>query len=406
MHRATSSKRGAPRGQVLVIVAAGLVVLVAAVGVVIDGGYAWGRQRHTQNAADSSAKAGARVIQDMLRGIAVTDGDVGCAVEAAADANNVDLEEAVYTDWQGNDLGSPSTPVATCGSGGTIPPGAQGVRATGSQEVETFLARVIGFTSFTALADATAVVGIVEGICPASAGCPVLPVTFPRSLDTCDGQNRRIIGEDEWELLDPAVDTLDATNLAIMPLCSTGPGSVGWLDFGCGNLSSVITDPCNIYIPIPAWLHTQTGNVNALETELRAYTGDDVNGVGIPEEEDTVVFIPIHQNTCATDVDGPDNDPALYGDPPNPCPDGDWSGNGNNLYYDIPYWAGFKLDGAYTGGNDPECDQAPGSPPAGGNGATGCLKGWFVEIVPAPGPIGTGQINPGDTVTSGILLIE
>ena len=33
------------RGQLLVIVAVGMVVILAMVGVVIDGGYAWGKQR-------------------------------------------------------------------------------------------------------------------------------------------------------------------------------------------------------------------------------------------------------------------------------------------------------------------------------------------------------------------------
>ena len=43
------------RGQVLVIVAMGLVVMVAMVGLVIDGGFAWGQQRKTQNGADAMA---------------------------------------------------------------------------------------------------------------------------------------------------------------------------------------------------------------------------------------------------------------------------------------------------------------------------------------------------------------
>ena len=214
------------RGQVLVIVALGMVVLVAMVGVVIDGGYAWGRQRDTQNASDSMSKAGARMIQDYLRGMPVSDGDVGCAVEASADSNVVDLASAVYTDYLGNEL-VPSLNVGACGAGGTIPPGAQGVRATGSQTFDTFLARVIGFSEFTATTDATSVVGELTGICPASAGCGVLPVTFPRSLDTCDGTNHRIIGEGDWQFLNPEVTPLTSSNLAIMPLCSTAPGPLG-----------------------------------------------------------------------------------------------------------------------------------------------------------------------------------
>jgi len=390
--------RAMPRGQVLVIVALGMVVLVAMVGVVIDGGYAWGRQRDTQNAADSMSKAGARVIQDSLRGVPVSDGDVGCAVQASADSNAVDLAgPAVYTDYLGNDL-IPSLNVGACGAGGTIPPGAQGVRGTGSQTFDTFLARVIGFSEFTATADATAVVGELTGICPASAGCGVLPVTFPRSLDTCDGTNHRVIGEGEWAFLDPDVTPLTSANLSLMPLCSNAPGSVGWLDFeGCpNNLASVITDPCNVFINIPSWEHTSTGNVNSLEDELRDFVGPNP---GAADEEDAIIYIPIFDFTC--DQDLADDQPIQN------CPSySSVSGNGSIMWYHIPYWAGFKLDGAYIGGNDPECNQPPGNPAAAGNGATGCLKGWFVQEVPAPGPIGVGQINPGDPLATGILLIE
>lgn len=395
-HR-TSSRDRSRSGQVLVIVALGMVAFIAMVGLVIDGGNAWGQQRETQNGADSAAKAGASVIQGIYTDADPsndpTDGDVGCAVEAAADANHVELDAAEYTDWQGVALG---VDVGACGAGGAIPAGAQGVLATASQEFQTYLMRIVGFTDMTAEADATAVVGQTDGICPASEGCGAIPVTFPRSLDTCDGTNGRVVGEDEWEPINQDTTPLTSANLVIVPLCTTGPGSVGWLDLGCGNLQQAVANPCHGPIPIPAWLQTQTGNVNNLEDDLEAYTG---SVVGVPEEEDQVLRIPIHDNTCRSDL----ADDA----PPSACPQGDWSGNGNNLYYHVPYWAGFKLDGAYTGGNDPECDEAPGSPFAGGNGATGCLKGWFVSIIPAPGPITVGPITPGNSgALLGIVLVN
>jgi hypothetical protein len=385
------------RGQILAIVAFGMVAFIAMVGLVIDGGNAWGQQRETQNGADSAAKAGATVVQGVYTDTDTSndpsDGDVGCAVEAAAAANRVTLESAEYTDWEGVALG---VDVGACGSGGTIPAGAQGVLAAASQDFDTFIMRIVGFTQLTAEADATAVVGAVEGICPANQGCGSLPVTFPRTLDTCDGTNSRVVGEDEWEPINPDVVPLTQNNLVIVPLCQTGPGSVGWLDLGCGNLQQAVENPCHGPIPIPAWLQTQTGNVNNLEDELSAYAGAQV---GVPEEEDLVIRIPIHDNTCRSDL----SDSA----PPSDCPQGDWSGNGNNLYYHIPYWAGFKLDAAYTGGNDDECDEAPGLPPAGGNGATGCLKGWFVSIIPAPGPITAMPITPSEEGgVLGVILVN
>ncbi|MDQ2673262.1 MAG: Tad domain-containing protein [Chloroflexota bacterium] len=395
MHRLLS--RTEDRGQILVIVAVGMIAFIAMVGLVIDGGMAWGQQRETQNAADSASKAGAVVIQHSLGGTPATDGDVGCAVETAAAENDAELESAEYTDHTGS-VYSPSVPVGACGSGGAIPSGAQGVRAVAATEFDTYLMGIVGFHELPVSADATSVVGRVETICPPSAGCAVLPVTFPRTMDTCDGTNHREIGEDEWELLDPVEDTLDASNLVIVPLCSTGPGSVGWLDFGCGNLAQTITHPenCDLSFPIPAWLDTQTGNPNNLETELNDFAG---TLAGVPEEADKVLYVPIHDFTCRDDV--------LDHLPTTSCPTyPTWSATGNLLHYHVPYWAGFKLDNAFVGGSDPECDQTPGSPPAGGNGATGCLKGWFVDLVGSPGPITMGPITPGEPVTTGVMLVN
>ena len=390
------------RGQVLAIVAGGMLVIVAMVGLVIDGGHAWGQQRGTQNGADSVAKAGTIVIQQSLAGAAKTNGDVGCAVAAAAAENGTVIESAVYTNYQGDPLGQ-AVPPCAAGGGGSIPSGAQGVKATGTRQFSTFLGSVVGITQMRSRADAVAVVARVTEVCPASAGCGVLPVTFPRSLDTCDGTNAREVGEGTWEPLNPgAGDVLNSTNLVLLPLCATGPGSVGWIDYGCGNLGNSISNPCNGSIPIPAWLQAQTGNVNSLESMLQDYTGSQP---GVPEEADAVVYVPIHDWTC--DQDLPDSAPIddcpgyVMGEAPD-----EWTADGNNLWYHVPYWAGLKLDGAFVGGNDPQCNAPPGDPPAAGNGATGCLKGWFVEIVEAPGPVSIGVIQQGEPVTTAVVLVN
>lgn len=383
------------RGQVLVIVAVGMIVFIAMVGLVIDGGNAWGQQRETQNGADAAAKAGATVVQQSLTGATVDGDDVACATDATAVANGVELESAEYTTFDGTPLG---VQVGGCGSGTAIPPTAQGVLATTTQEFDTFIMGVVGFSQLNARADATAVVGIVEDICPASEGCGVLPVTFPRTLDTCDGTSRQTIGEDEWEVLNTENgDVLDASNLAIMPLCKKGPGAVGWLDYGCGNLANHITNPCNDEIPIPSWEQTHPGNPNNLEDELGAFAGPTP---GLAEDEDLVVRIPVHDFSCSEERDDED----LITD----CPSyPDWSGSGNNFYFHIPYWVGFKLDGAYVGGSDPECNELPGTPlDVGGNGATGCLKGWFVALYEAPGSIVIGPITPATTEPTGIVLVN
>ena len=393
------------RGQTLVIAGLSFIVLVALVGLVLDGGFAWGKQRETQNGADSAAKAGTIVIQHSLAELTTpTDGTVGCAVEDAADENAVDLTEAQYTNANGQVLG----PVGGCGAGGAIPTGAQGVKATTEQTFDTFVAGIFGMDTFKAVTDATAVVASTVDVCPADAGCGALPVTFPQTFDMCDGSGDTYsLGEDDedgvWEPYEilPADAVLGPGNLAILPLCPDNPGSVGWLDFGCGNLSSHITDPCNDAIPIPSWEQTHTGNINCCESDLNALTGSQR---GVAEEEDKVVMIPIHDNTCSG---GTAHTPPADIDPTCMPIDEEWSGEGNNNFFHMNFWIGFKIDEAHVTGADNECEELEGAPlMEDASGGLGCLKGWIVSRFDAPSTVQVGPITPGLPVTTLVVLID
>jgi hypothetical protein len=411
MHPARAPRRS-DRGQVLVIVALGLVTIVAMVGLVIDGGRAWTYQRDTQNGADAVAKAGTVVVQHYLAGADTptpNDFDVACAAEAAAAANGVVIEAAEYVDAFGNPLLPNPAPVGACTTdlGTGIPAGAQGIRAQTSETFEPLLMKVIGVNQLTAEADAIAVVAEQINIAGGA-----LPVTFPEQGTICDSTDLdftirlddQVAPWEPYEILRSEA-AANASNLAIVPLCDVAPGSVGWLDWGCGqNLSSSITNPCEIFIPIPAWEQTQTGNVNSLEDELNAYAGPAAE-VGTPTAEDSVVALPIHNFTCRHDIPDPDPTSDCTGPPPYP----EWSGNGNNLYYHVPFWVGFKLDQAYTQGGDTECWTGPGSPPLVNPeppGKVGCLKGWFVAQFTAPGAVSIGPIAPGADVPMTVTLIN
>ena len=388
------------RGQTAVIAGLSMIALISLVGLVIDGGYAWGRQRQTQNGSDAVAKAGAVVIQHFLSDVGTqTDREVACAVEEAARLNKVDLLMAEYTTHEGTPMGL----VGDCASTtAVIPTGAQGVRATTEQEFDTFIAGIVGMDTWKASADATAVVGPYQAVCPASAGCGALPVTFPQTFEACDDTSAEYtIGDDvdgTWEPYEvlPLNAELTALNLAIIPLCPDSPGSVGWLDFGCGNLAEHIENPCSVAIPIPSWEQTHTGNINCCEDELEGYTGEFP---GIPEEDDLVVPLPIHIMTCSQDRPNSNDrcEPA----------DADWSGNGNNNFFRVKFWIGFKMDEANVSGSDTNCQNGPGTPevenPGGG---LGCLKGWIVARYDAPGSIGIGIITPTFEGDIGVALIE
>jgi Flp pilus assembly protein TadG len=266
------------RGQILVIVAAGMIVLVALVGLVIDGGFAWGRQRDTQNAADAASLAGATVLAERLAGAtpARSDTDVNLAVNLAFTNNEVVRDAAFYTDIAGNMLNgggaiTNNEASAAIVGGGSIPNNAAGVLARGRQTFDTFLMGVIGFNESTTTAPATAVAGYLNEVCAAESGCDVIPITLPVTILQCDNTGNNPVPFDPptfWQVTDDPIS---------IPLCGNGPGNVGWIDWypgdaGCDGEPSEglpeveceILTPNNPPITLPSWQKVaQTGNPNA-----------------------------------------------------------------------------------------------------------------------------------------------
>jgi Putative Flp pilus-assembly TadE/G-like len=352
-------------GQSIVILAVSMAIILAATAVVLDGGNAMAQQRRTQNATDSAALAGAVVIGQEFSGALKSDPDVLSAVSNAFANNGTSMGTTYYVDFSLNRVG-------TVGQGGSIPAAASGVEANGTRSFNTLLAGIIGQPNWTAGASATALAGDWEGGCSSNDGCGTLPVVYSIPIITCDGTNEPlIVGGAYTSIGDPSQAT--AANESIVPLCKTGPGGVGWIVMpGCsGNLSQQIWPPCGSGFTLPTWLATTTGNTNNVETVINShYAG-------------TIVLIPMFDSTCrevpSTGL------PADCTDP----------GNGTNLYYHIPQVAPFLLDHAYIQGtNFPECNEAPGSPLVGGNGSTGCFKGWFVNEM-LQGQV--GQFTPCNT---------
>lgn len=351
-----------PTGQTMVIVALGMVALVAMVGVVIDVGLLWASNRGSQNGSDAVAHAGAAVIMEYLAGdTSVDDADVDAAVRAMAATNGVALESAEYVEYRDSDGDKvlEAIPMGIeVGSGGPIPTGAQGVQVVTSRTNETLLARVVGIPELTARTDAVAVTGPVPTPCPDGASCPLLPVTFPNTQVTCDGQNKALTTELDWPL-----DTD-----VVVPLCGNFPGGVGWIDWtppegGDSELAAEICDP-DTSITLPDWFFvTATGNTNS--DAVQACMESWLN---------LAILIPLFDDVCR--IDPLEN---------NPCPDGE-TPTGQESWYHFPSYASFYLTGVYIqGSHEAECDT--------GNGATSCLHGRFVDTA---GTGTVGQFIPPD----------
>jgi len=358
-------------GQALVIAALSFTALLAMFGLVIDAGNAFVQQRGTQNGADSAALAGATVMVENMGGSPQNDAAVLTAVQASMSSNHSKLSSAWYVDWNGADVGTVGQALD-----GAIPSTAAGVHVRADRTFGTYVSGIVGISSLNVGADATARAGTL-------AGGPGLPLTFSVNISDCAGNGSIIIGTNPWPTVSLATAMADrgvGQYEAIVPLCKTGPGGVGWVETGCpGNLQYQIDHSCNVTYSIPTWLQTSTGNPN--NVDLSSWDG-------------TMVLIPLFDGTCRSVPTS-----GLLGDCTNP-------GNGSNLYYHIPKFAEFYVDHTYIqGNNNPECNSAPGSPPAGGNGSNGCLKGWFIRYVEA-GPVIPFNPNNDNGTALGVQLIQ
>jgi Flp pilus assembly protein TadG len=407
MRFVTRARSNEPRGQVVVIVALAMVIMVAMVGLVVDGGYAWGRQRQTQNASDAASEAGAVVLAQNIAGVqpAKTDADVDAAVTAVLDSNGTARKAAYYTDVSGNLLtpagvATTNADEAALVGGGAIPPGGAGVETIGLQTFDTFLARVIGVNQFTATTPATAVAGYLTQICSAAAGCDVIPVTFPVTLLTCTNT-----GQDPQPVQPPSFWQI-GNDPIVIPLCGNGAGNVGWIDWYpdqtyCGNGAAEvvceINDPNNPAIDLPSWQYVaQTGNISSSQVENalnNKYAGK-------------IAQIPQFDGTCNTQPSG-----VTLSD----CPEANVGGQGQNQWYHLPQFAAFQFcgptipactakgftKGAYVNGNNPICETIDYGVPGTGQ----CLVGRFVRFI-SKGTVGPGTGSSSGTDAIGVQLIR
>jgi hypothetical protein len=408
-------------GQTLVLFVLALLAVISMVGLVVDGGNAYVQQRKTQNGSDAASEAGATIlVRNVMAaaagGTVLSSAQLDAAVLAAANRSATAHElkafdpgtpgnsSAYYTDIRGNLLTpggaiTASTAGAAQVGGGTVPNcttdcvggRAAGVAAYGNRTFSTLISGAVGFTTFDASAIATAVGGYAPpNECSAPEGCALLPVTFATNQGTCTGNNSSSFGTTPWPW--PVSAPYGPSNESILAVCGNAQGAFGFLDFGCApNIQQQIEDPC-ASITFPTWIQTQSGNTNAVEDELNEYAGSAAT-VGVYEDGvDQVVYIPFFDAICSAGSQPADNaaiDTTSY---PGVCV-GNNPGGGNNIYYHIVYFLGFALDQAYVqGNNNPPCNTTPGTPVPGGNGGTGCLKGWGTVVAMGPGTV---TPNPG-----------
>jgi len=163
------------RGQVMVLFAISLLVLVLAVGLAIDGGFGLYEYRQAQNAADFSAEAAASALLPNCGGpgAILTNSQVASAIDDLVAKNSPSTNipngwNAYYLNSLGTPLTTPNTYVNTPGTGsaepGNAPLGACGVYITVSPQWPAFIAQIVGFTHLKTAAGAAAVNAITKGV--------------------------------------------------------------------------------------------------------------------------------------------------------------------------------------------------------------------------------------------------
>jgi hypothetical protein len=438
MSRAPAAQRraGPESGQAIVVMVGAIILSVALVATIIDGGNVFAQQRVTQNGVDAAAEAGAVLLAERLAGADEPSGgwdiNIGARIMQTADANNITVQAAYYTDICGIPLkadGSAAIDVdgrredldaaLQVGNGSHVLPGGTatapdcpnrtvgpvaGVLVVGEREVAAYVAGAIGLNSFLIRTRATAVAGYLQSYCDSSEGkyCALLPVAFPTSIIDCNGTGKPINSGIPW----------DFGVVYKIPLCSSSPGNVGWLDWdgpmgGANETVCSILTADNPAIDLPSWQYVSgAGNQNGgggrcsmtIEEAIRTLEGESV-------------LVPQFDLTCNPGNNGePDStDPAVVTQPNYGCPAGDLGGVGANQWYRMPSFAFLELcsttmpgcgglHAAYISGNNSAiCDT--------GNGATSCLVARFVHKM-STGTVGAGVGSGTSNKAIGVQLIK
>jgi hypothetical protein len=149
------------RGQVLVIVAGGLVGLMLAVGLVIDAGVAFLGRRDGQNVADIAALAGTRIVATNYTTATRTQHDVFEAIASAMTANGCSPTGSSPCFWTAQFVGAgasgPVNLATVVDVSSALPSGSLGIRVGVSQQRGTFIIGIIGKSSWEISTEATAI---------------------------------------------------------------------------------------------------------------------------------------------------------------------------------------------------------------------------------------------------------
>jgi hypothetical protein len=291
-----------------------MVVLVAMVGLAVDGGSMYNQRRVAQNGSDGASMAGARTMlgfyEEMIANTTVDQDDWPNAGEAAAresavrqkidqylaangvltttsEAYFVDQNKQIVTVANGNQCG-PGLGHGPCqvGQNGVIPwtttparLGARGIMVKGVAETGTFFMGVLGWSKVSASANATAYMGVAVS---SAYDIKLLPIGFFTETDKADslrvGVNYTLISFNVF------TDATTSGNWGWVNYKGSSPNANvlrAWID--CGFNPSITAQTW------PQWC-PEDANTNGAEGPLAYWTGWPKDNVTGPYDGLTVRF--------------------------------------------------------------------------------------------------------------------
>ncbi len=359
MRLARSPRSRSPRGQILVIVAGGLIGLLAIGAFALEGGTLVLNRRDGQNAADLASLAGTRMVA-LSHTASATGADVFTAIQGSLDSNDCHAASGTPCTWTARFVGAGLADLGAVSGSGTVPGAALGVRVGVTRQPGAMLGRILGFDHWTVTTEATAIAAEPSQF-PTGILLPIALCGWGQTgVNDClqaSNSPANVIKFQPNQIYD-ITDGMDA------------PGGFGWLSWtgsnSAGALSDSICTPDNIGFSLdnpfnspgtysgtpgtnPAdgetWFPADPGKSN--KASMRACLDGWISSRA-------TVLIPVYDIV---------------------------TGNGNNAAYHITGVAAFVL----TSREQPAVDN---------------IQGYFVQYYPytdVPGGLGTQPPGPDDT---------
>jgi Flp pilus assembly protein TadG len=231
MNRPRTASREAERGQILVIVAGGMIGLLAIVALVLEGGTVVLNRRDAQNASDLAALAGARTVALNYTDAPRTQAQVYTAMNDNLAVNDCGPSSSAPCAWEAQFVGAGLTNLGNvANTSSPLPAGALGVRVGVTRSPGAQLGRVIGIDKWDVSTEATA----VSAKEPTVAGGTMLPIAM------CGFGT---LGNTECEQANGS-NAIDFQSGQIYDLTDgkDAPGGFGWLSWTGSNAANVLND--------------------------------------------------------------------------------------------------------------------------------------------------------------------